>query len=249
MCKGQITVRDSYFEGACDDWLNVHGIHFKIKKKNKNQLTVIFMHPQAHGFNPLNVGDKIAAIDTKSLLQKDEAVIVSSALRGEYEIDLTLDKELNCSAGDVIEDITLCPDVLFENNTATRIITRGLLLTTRGRVVIRNNHFISNSMSGILLSDDARTWYESGMCRDVTVENNVFDYCGQTPILIKPENLVHAGAVHRNITIRNNTFKKYDGECIYAKSSDNIVISGNIISGGELIKQKNCSNVSFENNK
>ena len=29
-------------------------------------------------------------------------------------------------------------------------------------------------MSGILLSDDASSWYESGMCKDVTISNNVF---------------------------------------------------------------------------
>jgi len=49
MCKGDIKITNSLFEGAGDDCLNVHGIHFKITKMDGNKLTVRFMHPQAHG--------------------------------------------------------------------------------------------------------------------------------------------------------------------------------------------------------
>lgn len=141
-----------------------------------------------------------------------------------------------------IEDISACPDLDFVGNKVTRIITRGLLITTRGKVNVKNNHFVSTTMSGILLSDDAKNWYESGMCRDVTIENNVFDYCGETPILIKPENGRYEGAVHKNIKIIGNEFKLYKGCCISAKATDDILVENNEFSG-EKIKTQNCNNI------
>lgn len=246
MCRGRVSVTNSLFDGAGDDCLNVHGVHFGIKAINKNKMTVAFMHRQSHGYQPIHIGDEIAFINPKTLLQYGKATVKAAKLLNEYEIELTLDAAGNAKVGDVIEDISACPDVYFANNTLNRIITRGLLLTTRGKVVIENNHFISNSMSGILLSDDAKSWYESGMCCDVTIQNNTFDYCGETPILIKPENAVHQGAVHKNISIKNNIFKAYKGYCIRAKSTDNIEVAGNQFNSGKIIKSKNCSNVKSE---
>lgn len=245
MCRGNVSIKNSYFDGAGDDSLNVHGIHFKITDINDNQLTVRFMHPQSHGFNPLRVGDTIAYINTNTLLEEGTAVIEKSELLNEYDIRLTVSNADKAKVGNVIEDISACPNLDFENNYMTRIITRGLLITTRGRVNVKNNHFVSTSMSGILLSDDAKSWYESGMCRDVTIENNTFDYCGQTPILIKPENRIYSGAVHKNIKLIGNTFKKYKGYCISAKDTDGVLIKNNNFSGKK-IKAKNCNNISWE---
>ncbi len=243
MCRGKVTVKDSYFDGAGDDSLNVHGIHFKISKVNGQELIVKFKHPQSHGFNPLRAGDTIAYINPETLLEEGTAVIEKSELINEYEIKLTVNDTQKAKTGAVIEDVSACPDLDFVNNTMTRIITRGLLITTRGKVNVENNHFVSTSMSGILLSDDAKSWYESGMCRDVTIKNNTFDYCEQTPILIKPENSRYKGAVHNNIKIIGNTFKEYSGYCISAKASDNIYLKDNRFLKGNNIKTENCNNV------
>lgn len=243
MCRGNVRIDNNRFDGAGDDCLNVHGIHFKITEKKGNQITVRFMHPQSHGFNPLRAGDTIAFINPKTLLETAQAKIIKSELIGEYEIRLTLDSAEQATVGEVIEDISACPNVTFSKNTLNRIITRGLLLTTRGKVLVENNRFISTSMSSILLSDDAKSWYESGMCCDVTIRNNTIEYCGQTPILIKPENSVHRAAVHKNIKIHGNTFKNYKGYCIKAKSSDMIEIENNRFRSSKIIQQKNCGNV------
>lgn len=246
MCRGKFSVSNSVFDGAGDDCLNVHGIHFKIIKADGNKITVRFMHPQSHGFNPLRAGDEIAYINTKTMLQEGTSKIQSSELLNETDIQLVLDKASDKGLGYVIEDIDACPDVDFENNYLTRIITRGLLLTTRGRVRIKNNHFKSTTMSGILLSDDAESWYESGMCLDVSVENNKFEYCGETPVRIKPENKIHAAPVHKNIKITGNEFMNYKGFCITAKSTDNLVVSSNKYCNSKHLKTVKCSNVKAE---
>lgn len=246
MCRGKMSVKNSYFDGAGDDWLNIHGIHFKITDIGSDALTVRFMHPQSHGFNPLRVGDTVAYINPETLLQEGTAVIEDSKMLDEYEIRLKLSSTKQAKVGFVLEDISACPELEFSHNTATRIITRGLLITTRGKVNVENNHFVSTSMSGILLSDDAKSWYESGMCRDVTVKNNVFDYCGETPVLIKPENSKYAGAVHKNVRITGNTFKKYRGVCISAKATDGLTVESNRFCGGKRLKTDKCENVVME---
>ena len=229
MCRGKVTVKDSYFSGAGDDCMNVHGFHFKIVDKKNDKITVRFMHPQSHGYNAFEIGDEIEFINPETLLPKGSACVVGSAMISEYDVELKLDIADGAVVGEYVENATACPQVEFVNNEIDRIITRGLLLTTRGKTNIENNHFYSTTMSGILLSDDADNWYESGMCLDMTIKNNKFDYCGENGILIKPENKRYAGAVHKNITIEGNTFKKCERTCFDIKDSDNIIIKNNSI--------------------
>lgn len=246
MCRGNVAVENNRFDGAGDDCLNVHGIHFKITEKNGNQITVRFMHPQSHGFNPLRVGDTVAFIHPRTLLETAQAKIMESELVAEYEIRLRLDSAASAVVGNVIEDVSACPNVRFANNILNRIITRGLLLTTRGKVVVEGNRFVSTAMSSILVSDDAKSWYESGMCRDVTIRNNIIEDCGQTPILIKPENSEHIAAVHKNIRIIANTFQHYKGYAIRAKSTDGIEIKQNRFRSNKILKQRNCENITVQ---
>ncbi len=243
MCRGQLNVFDNYFDGAGDDLLNVHGIHFLIKEKMGNKIKVSFMHSQTHGFNPLRAGDTIASVDTESLLEKGQSEIVASKLINEKEILITLKNAENFNKGDVVEDVSACPNMTFRGNKSTRIITRGLLITTRGKVVVENNLFKSTTMSGILLSDDAKNWYESGMCTDVTIKDNVFDYCGETPVRILPENKIHKGAVHKNIKIVGNTFKKYEGTCITARSTKCLHIEKNTFATDNHFEADLCEDV------
>lgn len=243
MCRGKISVKNNTFCGAGDDCLNVHGIHFIITDKSENKLTLRFMHSQTHGFDPIRVGDTVAYIDPDTLLEVGTATVISSELLNEYEISVAVDNADLARESFAIEDVSACPTLDFINNEVSRIITRGLLITTRGTVNVESNHFVSTSMSGILLSDDAKSWYESGMCKDVTVKGNKFDYCGEPPILIKPENIRYNGGVHKNIKIIDNAFMNYKGECIKAESTDNLCIRGNLFAKKGRVKTKNCNDV------
>lgn len=244
MCRGKITIKNSRFCGAGDDCMNVHGFHFKIVEKQENQIIIRFMHSQSHGFNAFNIDDEIAFISPQTLLEKGRARVINSKLLNEYDIQLTLDNAENVKTGEFVENVTACPDVDFINNKIEHIVTRGLLITTRGKVNIENNHFGSMGMSGILLSDDADNWFESGMCLDVTIKNNTFDYCGENGVLIKPENTEYQGAVHRNINIVGNTFKKCEKVCFDIKDSENIKIQNNVIENClEKLKTQNVTNL------
>ncbi len=234
MCAGDINVTDSFFDGAGDDTINVHGVHFTIAEVKGRQMQVQFRHEQCYGFNPLHAGDRVAFIAQRSLLEQGQAVIVSSELQDRQTILLTLDRDgLERFQGMALEDIDRCPNLYFARNSMQRIITRGILVTTRGKVLIEDNEFIDTAMGAIVISDDAKNWYESGMVKDVTIRNNRFLHCGDPYITILPENSAHEGAVHENITITGNRFAAVPQKAILlAKSAQNIRFAGNALPTG-----------------
>ncbi|MDE5655165.1 MAG: hypothetical protein K2I46_06100 [Clostridia bacterium] len=226
MCRGQVTITNSEFVGAGDDTLNVHGIHFKIKKIVGDKIEVRFCHHQTHGFNPLRVGDEIAFVDTHSLLEHGRAKILASELVNETTIRLQLDDTSQAIVGEVIEDKSATPDVEFSHNFMTRIITRGVLMTSGGKVKITDNNFDNTSMHSILISDDAKSWYESGNVNDVEIARNRFGRVQGYTVQVMSENTIHNGAVHRNIYIHDNVIDKAD-EGWYFKSADGVVLENN----------------------
>lgn len=232
-CRGLAKITDNYFEGAGDDCLNVHGIHFSISAIDGKRLTLKFRHKQTHGFCPFRAGDKLRIINSSTLLPIGENEVESAELIDEQTIILTA--KLPCDKnylGEVVENASSCPDVEFSNNTLNRIITRGILLTTSGKVIVDNNRFMSNSMHSVLISDDAKHWFESGFVSDVTVSNNYFGRCVGYTLFVKPENTKFAGHVHKNIKFINNTIESANGQGGYfVKDSDNVVISGNTVKG------------------
>lgn len=244
MCKGKIVVRDCNFEGAGDDAINVHGVHFKIKDTDKNSFSAVFSHPQTWGFNPFSEGDEIAFVDPKSLLEKDSAKVVCAELISDQEIRIIADKDIpRAYEKYAVENKTLCPELEYTGNTISKVVTRGILYTSRGRCVIKNNRFVNTGMSAVLFSDDAENWFESGMCKDVLIENNTFEETGENAILILPENKVHEGAVHSNFTIKDNRFKKYKGVCVSIKSTENVLLKGNSFADENKLSLKYCVNV------
>lgn len=244
MCRGKVTIKNSFFNGAGDDCMNVHGFHFKIVDKNESEITVRFMHPQSHGYNPFNADDEIEFINPKTLLSKGSAKVISAKLLDEYNIRLTLDNTDKAILGEFVENADACPHIDFINNHIENIVTRGLLITTRGRVNIENNRFGKMGMSGILLSNDTNNWFESGACYDVTIKNNTFDYCGENGILIKPENIKYEGAVHKNIKILGNTFKKCEKAVFSIKDTDNVKIKNNkLFDFPKILETQNATNI------
>ncbi len=235
MCRGKVTVKNTKTDAAGDDVCNVHGFHFKITDVNKDKITVKFCHPQSYGFECIRQGDMLAFIDPKTLLEVGTARVLSATLRDDYFYDLTLNT-YGCpiGVGGAVENISACPDFEFSSNTINRIVTRGVLVTTRGRVLIENNKFLNTGASGVLISDDANYWYESGCVRDVTIRGNAFMNCDENAILIKPEVAKYAGPVHRNILIENNLFVLNNTHALNVSGAENVVMRGNTYAGKPL---------------
>ncbi|MGV8092169.1 MAG: right-handed parallel beta-helix repeat-containing protein, partial [Mangrovibacterium sp.] len=239
-CKGLVQVDSCFTSGSHDDPINVHGTHLKITGVYpENKLIVRFMHHQTYGFEAFFTGDSIAFVNPQTLQLQAFAKVKTARLLNLREMELELDGTLPAAAreGNVIENLTWTPEVRIMNSRFERTNTRGLLITTRRKVLIENNTFFRTGMHAILIANDASSWYESGPVTDVTIRNNVFENCGynQTPgnyiIAIAPENheLVKNQYVHSNIRIENNTFKSYDYPVLTARSVENLIFTGNTI--------------------
>nr|MDE7215457.1 right-handed parallel beta-helix repeat-containing protein [Clostridia bacterium] len=227
MCRGDVVIKNNEFAGAGDDCLNVHGIHFKVVSVNENTVRVRFCHKQAHGFNPLRAGDTIAFVNTSTLLETSRAKILESTLESETIISLRLDDASKAIVGEAIESKSAIANLDFSFNKMTRIITRGVLVTTGGKVRITDNDFDNTSMHSILVSDDAKTWFESGPVNDVEIARNRFGRCIGYTVQVLPENILHKGAVHKNIYVHDNVIESGDQGGFYFKSADGVVVENN----------------------
>jgi hypothetical protein len=259
-CRGEIKVLNSYLSAANDDAINVHGTYLRIIDSiSKRKVKVRFMHPQTYGFNAFFVGDSIEFTRAKSLLPFSKNVISKVTKLNEKEIELVFKENIpnDIEVNDVIENISWSADVTIQHNKIAYIPTRGILITTRGKVIVENNEFLKTQMSGILIAADANSWFESGATKDVTISNNTFIDCGMPVINIHPENLevVPNKPVHENIQIINNQFNLDKQIVLSAKSTGNIKFTNNIIDSdmnlnlSDLINTKSCSNVEIRNNK
>ena len=258
-CKGEIRIENSRFSGAQDDPINIHGTHLAVTEfLSPNKVLVRYMHPQTYGFQSFFPGNEIEFIDFHSLLPQASFTVKHADMKNEREIILTLSKSVSSKIREnqnlVVENVTYTPEVIIRNNFFSRIPTRGILVTTRRKVLIENNTFFRMQMSGLLIADDARSWFESGMVRDVTIRNNNFIECNTPVILISPENDRNAGYVHRNITITNNRFQLKEADAISAKSVDGLNITENLFltrknfNIEDLIKTRDCNNIIIKKN-
>ncbi|HEY0608883.1 MAG TPA: hypothetical protein VGD35_04485, partial [Chitinophaga sp.] len=209
-CSGKIAVSNSYLSAANDDAVNVHGTYLKIvKMPAPNKVQVRFMHDQTYGFDAFAPLDSIAFVQTASLLALDKGQIASVEKLNDKEFVLTLKiaVPLVVKTGDVVENISATPEVWIHHTTIARIPTRGILATTRRKVLIEHNNFDRVHMSAIFINGDASGWHESGMVRDVTINRNNFSECGEPVINVHPENTVfRSQPVHINIAVTDNIF-------------------------------------------
>lgn len=262
-CKGKIRILDSYFEGAHDDPINIHGTHLKVMEYvSEKQVKVRFMHGQSYGFEAFYKGDEVEFVDAHSWRCLQPARVKAVERIDDYEILLTLDRAVNdnVKTGEnvSVENVTWTPEVEIRNNYFSRIPTRGILVTTRRKVVIEDNVFYRIPMSGVLVSDDARGWYESGPVRDVTIRRNLFMECGSPVIAVMPENDRYEGAVHRNVRIEANRFViRQGGEAVSARATDGLIIRDNYISvAGDgsvspdaFFRTEDCKDVTISGNR
>ncbi|WP_008583102.1 right-handed parallel beta-helix repeat-containing protein [Niabella soli] len=260
-CRGKVIIDSCRTSGSHDDPVNVHGTHLQITGINAGgKLTVRFMHHQTYGFPAFFKNDSIAFINPQTLLPQGAAVLRSARLINSREMELELKGALpeGIKRGSCIENLTWTPEVRITNSSFERTNTRGILVTSRRKVVIENNRFYHTGMAPILIADDAGNWFESGPVTDVTIRNNRFEECGYNgsgAITIAPENhqLVAGKYVHHNIRITGNLFKSINGEVLSARSVEGLQFSGNVISttpgAGATIRLTACNNVTVLRNK
>jgi len=255
-CKGQIIIKNCETGGGHDDPVNVHGTHLKITERiANNKINIRFMHGQTYGLDVFFKGDTLDFVHAKSLQIYGTAQVKEVKKINDRDLQLTLTTNIpeGFQIGDVVENVTWTPSVIIRNNYFSGTNTRGVLLTTRKKAVIENNTFFRTGMHAILIANDASSWYESGLVRDVTIRGNRFVDCAynQVPnnyiINIWPENhkMIPDYYVHKNITIENNTFETFDTPILRAKSTSGLIFRNNKIVQTDTFAPKKGGKPSF----
>lgn len=234
-CSGDIIVNGCTFDGSRDDIINVHGNHYKISKVYGSTIEMKYKHSQTYGFNCLRVGDTVEIIHNGYLTPMGQYEVESTEMLDPRTVKITVKGKLakTVKPGRLLENLTRQPNLTYTNNKAYNIPTRGMLITTHGKVVVANNIFHKMYMSAILVSDDGRSWYESGYVRDITIENNRFEDCLTWVIDILPEahTLIRKPIVHKNITVKNNYIKVANPHLLRVKRCENFTFEGNTLDG------------------
>jgi hypothetical protein len=262
-CKGQLEVIGCKAFGAHDDYINVHGTHLRIIKKNRkeNSLVVRFMHPESWGFQAFEVGDELEFIKWDTLKPYHSVKVKKFTKLNDTDIKLFIDGELpQIKKGkDVVENVSWTPDLLVQNCSFSQTAGRGILCTTRGKVVIENNTFFKLWGPALLIEDDCNFWFESGYTKEIIFRNNVIDACdfgptfkGAPTIRYTPKVMKKKSRefVHEKLILENNTFKNSYGDThlIHLEYLENAVIRNNVfdkefkietIYTGEVINENN----------
>lgn len=263
-CKGQILLDSCHTMGSHDDAVNVHGTHLQImaispatQNSAAKTLRVRFMHPQTWGFPAIFPGDSIAYINPQTLLPIGYGVVQNTRQIDHREIELQLRSPLpdSINVGDCIENLTWTPAVTISHCRFERTNTRGVLVTTRRKVLIEDNIFYKTGMHAILIADDALSWYESGPVRDVTIRHNRFIGCaynsapGDYTIAIAPDNqtIIPGAFIHHNINITANDFDTPNGLLLTARSVDGLSFLDNhiIVRNNATVPRKAPANPPF----
>ncbi|MFD6178738.1 MULTISPECIES: beta-xylosidase family glycoside hydrolase [unclassified Isoptericola] len=240
---GRVVLRNNVFDGAHDDPINIHGTYLGISARpdDARTLELAYRQYQSVGFPAFYPGDEIEIVSGSSMTPVPgitaKVVSVDGPSGKDHDkplstMTITLDQEIpaQVTAGDhYVENTTYTPEVLIEGNEFRNIPTRGILVTTRRPVVIRDNLFARMNMASIFISSDTTYWWESGPVNDVLIEHNTFYRPTSPVIFVEPTNPVidPQQPVHRNIRVVNNDFVVDDVRLADIKSVSGFTFSGN----------------------
>ena len=220
-CRGLLEVKNCRARGAQDDYINVHGTHLRIVEADgeKSCILVRFMHNESWGFQAFDVGDRLEFIRWNTLIPYGETFVTAFERINDTDILLTLDRPLPeglVVGRDVVENSSYTPDLHVSGCYFGPTSGRGILCTTRGKVVIENNCFEKLWGPALLLEDDCNFWFESGYTTDIEFKNNRVlgcdfgvTYPGGAVIRYTPKVMDESSEnfVHGKLTVSGNRFE------------------------------------------
>jgi hypothetical protein len=278
-CAGLINVTNGRFVGSQDDGVNVHGTHLQIvSQPSPTKIVVQFMQHESYGFQAFFPGDRVQFTRSDTLESFGTATIKSATIVSTKGCGADKKVSLPCqhllelqgpvvlsgsSSPDVIENLNYTPDVHISTSYFGRIPTRGILMTTRGKVVIDKNTIHAPLRQALHIADDAASWFESGPVADVLFQGNVIvrhglPVLGDPPAVdVTPSN-TKPGTVHRNVRIVGNDIHMHEGSTaavLNAKSVAGLTLTSNRIfspnrtmAPADMVHAENCSGVTIKNN-
>ncbi|MEN9841719.1 MAG: hypothetical protein RL376_1519 [Verrucomicrobiota bacterium] len=217
-CRGKIELVDCLFELQKDDATNVHGLYAKIVRIfSPTRFEVRLIHPQQAGVDFIKAGTRLELTQGLSLetLGYLAAKTVTRVNKESTIVETAEPLPATVVVGDSVADAdSNTAEVLIKNCIIRGNRARGILLGSRGKMVVEGNTFHTPG-SAILFEGDARFWFEQAGVRDVIIRNNTFDNCnfgvwGRGVIMVGSgisKEFRATSRYNKNITIENNLFR------------------------------------------
>ena len=238
-CKGQINMIDCIFKNQKDDATNVHGWYMQVDKMlAPNKVLLRWRNSGQYGIDFIKKGMhlEVADYETVTSFARLEVKDVKTLNSLYTEVTFTEDIPAEVKQGDVMAEDDEYPDVLISGCYIGNNRARGLLIGSRGHVVIEKNTFHTPG-TAILFEGDGRYWYEQSGVRDVIIRDNLFENCmygsatwGSAVIAVgsgiydKEHSRYHSG-----IVVEGNTFRGFDSRIINLYCVDGFTYRNNTI--------------------
>ena len=238
-CTGHIEMRDCLFENQKDDATNIHGIYARVARKiGPSEMEVQLVHSQQFGFDFIEPDIKLELVHGASLVTFGEVAIKSvERINAEYTHVVTqvpLPDELQ--PGDAVARTDAnTAEVVIRGCTIRNNRARGILLGSRGKILVENNLFHTPG-AAILMEGDARFWFEQAGVRELTIRKNRFENCnfgvwGHACIEVGAgitKDFRAASRYNRKVTVEDNDFLSFkQGGIVLAYSVDGLTFRRN----------------------
>lgn len=260
-CKGYIRMIGCTFLNQKDDATNIHGWYAVARKKISDNQLMLWSN---YGKDFAEAGMEMELVCHNTMMTYDTLKVKDVYRFNDMLSVVTFEEPIpeSFEEKDVLADISANPDVLIQGCTFGNNRARGLLIGSKGKVVIENNRFHVPG-AAILFEGDGNYWYEQSGVKDVTIKGNIFENClygskgwGSAYIAVG-SGIPRRGTsrYHSNITIEGNTFDTFDPRilnlyCVDGVTyRDNKVISNNEYEydhQGEAFVTEHCDNVSIK---
>ncbi|MCQ2143850.1 MAG: right-handed parallel beta-helix repeat-containing protein, partial [Bacteroidales bacterium] len=174
-CYGSIELVDCLFRNQYDDATNFH-TRFDCVESIESANQAILSSP--YNWNPPRVGDEHDIADRFTLMPYAVLHVKESEdLGGErYRVTFEEDLPANVAVKDILSQTDCEPDFLIKGCKIINNRARGVLIGSRGKIVIEDNWFHTPG-TAITAEGDGSYWFEDSACEDVTIRNNVFENC------------------------------------------------------------------------
>ncbi len=239
-CSGYIKMTGCKFCNQKDDATNIHGLYMAIDELvGRDKAILKWRNSGQYGVDFVKPGMKVEIVDNKTVSTYCYATIKSVERLNKVTTIVSFDAPL---PEGVRKDMVVAadeeyPEVLIKGCYMSGNRARGLLLGSRGKMIIEDNYFHIPG-AAILFEGDGNFWYEQSGVRDVEIKNNVFENCnygyptwGAACIAVgsRIPDLESGECYHRNILVENNLFKVFDPRILNLYSVENLYYRNNKI--------------------
>ncbi|MFA5765185.1 MAG: right-handed parallel beta-helix repeat-containing protein [Bacilli bacterium] len=265
-CKGYIKMIDCDFRNQKDDATNIHGWYMAVDQIiGNNKLILRWKNSGQYGVEFIRKGMPLELVNNKTMESYARLIVDKVRYLNSQYAEVTFAKPLpkSIEPNHIVAEDDEYPDVLIRGCYIGNNRARGLLIGSRGHVVIEKCTFHTPG-AAILFEGDGSYWFEQSGVRNVIIRDNLFENCmygsttwGSACIAVGSGIPDKAHSLyHKNITVENNIFRGFDNRIVNIYCVDGFVFKNNTIEmtddypaygdPGKRFIANDCENVVFE---